>query len=260
MRKGSRMMRHTMGRQTRADTPRCLFAADHAAWHFLCIAIVAGAVGCNGTTSGTRLFDAAGDIALPDGSAAVPDGAADVGVAPGTDASAESMGFDTGPDVAADTGVAPGTDASAESTGFDTGPDGNTLRDALATGDGLLTPTADTPSDPQTTGEWLDDGGVCRSNQLPSFRTCQPTFQDAVAVGAPVGTTVSGWCGDLLVWISRATPSLGCAYDSTGATLVARYFGDDVREHCDKTSYGVSTPGWPADCAPQPLDAGAAGG
>jgi hypothetical protein len=129
--------------------------------------------------------------------------------------------------------------------------------DTPAIHDGSVSPPADASRDSQTSGEWLDDAGVCRSSQIPTFtRTCQKTYQDAVTSGAPVGDTRSGWCGDMLVWISYATPSIGCGYDSTGNTLVAQYFGDDVRDRCGRSSYSVSTPNWPASCIPTPVDAG----
>jgi hypothetical protein len=129
--------------------------------------------------------------------------------------------------------------------------------DASAIQDGSVSPPADASSDSRTSGEWLDDAGVCRFNQIPSStRTCQKTFQEAVTSGAPVGETKSGWCGDMLVWISYATPSIGCAYDSTGSTLVAQYFADDVPDHCGRTSYSVSAPNWPSTCVPTSIDVG----
>ena len=129
--------------------------------------------------------------------------------------------------------------------------------DTPAIQDSSVLSSADTSSDRQTSSEWLDNAGVCRSNQIPSLtQTCPKTFQDAVTSGASVGMTKSGWCGEMLVWISYSTPSIGCGYDSAGSALIAQDYGDDVAEHCNRTSSGVSTPNWPASCIPTPVDAG----
>jgi hypothetical protein len=129
--------------------------------------------------------------------------------------------------------------------------------DAPAIQDSSVSPPADASRDSQTSGEWLDNAGVCRSNQIPTFtQPCQKTFQDAVTSGASGGMAKSGWCQDMLVWISYGTPSIGCGYDSTGSTLVARYLGDDSSSYCNRTSYSVSTPNWPSSCVPTPVDAG----
>jgi hypothetical protein len=147
-------------------------------------------------------------------------------------------------------------DAGPADAAADTSTQADATIDAPVTTDSSVAPPADAIADTGTSGEWVDDAGVCRSSQIPAFRTCAATFQAAVDAGAPVGMVRSGWCGSMLVWISYATPSLGCAYDSTGATLVAKYFGDDVADHCGKKSYSVSTPNWPANCTPAPTDAG----
>jgi hypothetical protein len=135
----------------------------------------------------------------------------------------------------------------------------------LRQGDAVTIPNRDGSSlpdagkDTQASGQWFDDAGVCRSNQISTFtRSCRTTLQEAVSAGAPVGQVKSGWCGDMLVWISYATPSLGCGYDSTGSTLIAQYFGDDVYAYCGRASYSVSTPNWPSTCLITPVDAGPA--
>jgi hypothetical protein len=130
-------------------------------------------------------------------------------------------------------------------------------------GDAILnrdvSPAADASKDTPASGEWLDDAGVCRSNQIPTYgRSCRKTFQEAVSAGALVGEVKSGWCGDMLVWILWTTPTLGCGYDSTGSTLVAQFLGDDVRSFCGRASYSVSTPNWPSNCVPKAVDAGPA--
>jgi hypothetical protein len=216
----------------------------HVCRRALFAVLAAALAGCSGANENATAppgaaSDAAADAIFADNSAPAPDASAD-GAAP-------------------EPPVAAPTDASVDATPGDAAvstADATAQADATPSSDSSVMPPADANLDTPQTGEWLDDAGVCRSNQLPSFRSCQATFQQVVATGAPVGGTVSGWCGNLLVWISYATPSLGCAYDSTGATLVARYFGDDVKTHCGNKSYGVSTPNWPAGCAPKPLDAG----
>jgi hypothetical protein len=188
------------------------------------------ALGCGSATEETLQPTLAPDDAARDGSISMPDAARDSAIST--------------PDAAGD-----GAISAPDAAGDGASPDS-------AVGDSSVTPPADAVTDVGPKGQWRDDAGVCRSNEPPLFRTCAATFQAAVKAGAPVGMVRSGWCGTMLVWISYATPSLGCAYDSTGATLVARYFGDDVPAHCGGTSSSVSTPGWPAGCTPAPLDAG----
>jgi hypothetical protein len=183
------------------------------------------------------------------------------------DASTEAAGSDGSvligdPFASLDSSIPRSTDASASLDSrvpfsADVAAQDGRQDDTPAIQDSSVSPPADTSSDSQTSSEWLDNAGVCRSNQIPSFtRTCPKTFQDAVTSGAPVAMTKSGWCGDVLVWISYATPSVGCGYDSTGSALIAQYYGGDVPDHCSRTSYSVSTPNWPASCIPTPVDAG----
>lgn len=210
----------------------------HRSLFAVLMTLAAFPLGCGGSEETTPLApapDAAVDASGSDSSVPVtPDGASDA--------------------TTADSGL-PGADGSADGSipASDANPDGSVDG---AINDSSVTPPVDAIADVGPTGEYLDDGGVCRSSQPPTFRTCAATFQAAVDAGAPVGMVRSGWCGNMLVWISYATPSLGCAYDSSGATLVARYFSDDVPAHCGNEAYGVSTPTWPASCVPAPLDAG----
>jgi hypothetical protein len=248
---------------------------------FVLAGIAAFANGCHSASSGSttpRLAgDAAAEAADRDGSALTGDAAAGLDRAPLSADAAASLDsrVPSNTDVAAsiDSRVPSNTDvtanidsrsaadvtASADSVPFtaDAPAQDGRQGDTPAIQDGRVTSPADASRDSQISGEWLDGAGVCRSNQIPSStRTCPKTFQDAVTSGAPVGETKSGWCKDMLVWISYATPSIGCGYDSTGSTLVAQSLGDDAPDHCSRTSYSVSTPNWPSDCVPTSVDAG----
>ena len=219
--------------------------------------LVVFANGCHnasgGSTTPRLAADASAESAGSDGSVLIGDAFADFdsSIPRATDASAS---LDSTIPSTAD--VAASLDSRVPFTA-DVASQDRRQDDTPAIQDSSASPSADTNSDSQTSSEWLDNTGVCRSSQMPSFtRTCPKTFPDAVTFGAPVGMTKSGWCGDMLVWISYATPSSGCGYDSTGSTVIAQYYGDDVPDHCSRTSFSVSTPNWPESCIPTPVDAG----
>lgn len=103
-------------------------------------------------------------------------------------------------------------------------------------------------------GEYLDGDGRCRVDTESPLMGCPATYAEAQGTEslAFCRGACSGSCGGVLVFIDYCTPSRGCAYDPEQELLVGRYFGDDVRVHCDDASYGVIQGDWPL--APEGCD------
>lgn len=91
-------------------------------------------------------------------------------------------------------------------------------------------------------GEYVDEKGVCRGQGDFQALGCPATYELALVEERCGGTgpACGGNCGKWLVVQDSCTPSLGCTYDPASRALVGVVYGDDVREHCDGTSYEVT--------------------
>ena len=93
-------------------------------------------------------------------------------------------------------------------------------------------------------GEYLDDVGVCRTDE--TFTASCPATLDVAALCAICASLHQTDCGNIVQYANWCTPGRTCWYDASTKQLVGAKYCDDVPSHCNNKSMCVSWGNTPA--------------